>query len=784
MKIKEYQAEETLIIGAEKRSKFSIEENGVMFDILRDKMYSNKIGSIVREIASNSRDANRESGRADKAVSIIITEQYSEALADQYCIVFRDSGVGISPNRMDNVFIKYGASTKRSTDSQTGGFGLGAKTPFAYTDSFYIHTVAVDDEGTKKSYFYNALIDSSGGGDMVLLESEISNEMTGTDIIIPLVESSDRSQFANEAMFYTSLWGDSIDLRGVQQFSERSFTSDDDIINETESFILTKINYWSSSYESKIYALIDGIPYPIDTRKVESYIGEFDGGLDGHGLFLKFDIGEISVTATREGIEYDDATSEAINKKFRVFLSSAKRLFRKELKAMSPLECISGVISTFVKRQDLFSESLFAKTVSGLTLKLLHDSDKENSTILQEISYRGQTLQEIINMYGIGSGMNIGRDFEILQINQDKPEVYSTKGSKNLLKLKDRVIYIMDVRKDKRRNMTIFDEEESSSFVLIRPFGRLVDESLSEDQYRWFDKMVNEFNMDIRFYSEVEKKEIPKGTGGGYEPGATVSCRMRRVTSYSSSEGSSITIEVDRKSKDYTPFMKKGDYLYKVNSLSECTAPYELRQEMPSGNTIYLITERSHRLYLPDVKLYTHETLPEIVEEMKEKRFQDSLSDIDRDLLEQALTLRAQSHRVNRRRRGMAFESGYHTSPLVDVLTLGLYDDSIRRMLKIIYKTIPTPQLILFMAKKSGEILELERFIDRFDLPLREFREEVRVREISDKTLTTARESCSKLVLGMISSTYGNSNMSYKDLPEILEEIVTLKYYRNHEKTA
>ena len=38
---------------------FSIQDTGMIFDILRNKMYSNPIEAICREISCNARDAHR-----------------------------------------------------------------------------------------------------------------------------------------------------------------------------------------------------------------------------------------------------------------------------------------------------------------------------------------------------------------------------------------------------------------------------------------------------------------------------------------------------------------------------------------------------------------------------------------------------------------------------------------------------------------------------------------------------------------------------------------------------
>ena len=95
----------------------------LLFKLLRTSMYSNKIGSIVREITSNCVDAHTEAGVLDTPVEIEYTPQ--DSLTGKHdAITFRDFGPGIDPERMNNVFRKYLSSTKRDSNDQIGGFGL------------------------------------------------------------------------------------------------------------------------------------------------------------------------------------------------------------------------------------------------------------------------------------------------------------------------------------------------------------------------------------------------------------------------------------------------------------------------------------------------------------------------------------------------------------------------------------------------------------------------------------------------------------------------------------
>lgn len=106
------------------------QESGILYDILRSKMYRDPISSIVREIASNSRDANREAGRADVPIKVFFTNSDDEKNYlfdnDSTAINFQDNGLGMTPDRIEDIYLTYGASDKRGTDNLTGGWGLGA----------------------------------------------------------------------------------------------------------------------------------------------------------------------------------------------------------------------------------------------------------------------------------------------------------------------------------------------------------------------------------------------------------------------------------------------------------------------------------------------------------------------------------------------------------------------------------------------------------------------------------------------------------------------------------
>lgn len=310
---------ESDVFGAEKEMDFSIDtESSVIFDILRDKMYTDKIAAVCREVSSNSRDANVEAGRGDVPIKISIVEPFELECISDKSIIFQDNGLGITPDRMADVFVKYASSTKRDTNEQVGGFGLGAKTPFAYSDTFTVITVCdipeivgscqeIELGGKVKrvKFIYTAMIDDSAKGKMILFESEVvpNEEPTGTQIVVPF-NDRDKLKFEKEVHRFTSLWEVKPELSGFDyNYSsiEKVATYDGlfDILKDEERF-----------FYAEFLVSIDGIPYKLDENLFSDKFGDFikEGISDYHPILMPFKTGELGISANREGIHYTEKT--------------------------------------------------------------------------------------------------------------------------------------------------------------------------------------------------------------------------------------------------------------------------------------------------------------------------------------------------------------------------------------------------------------------------------------------------------------------------------------------
>jgi len=306
-----------------KESKYTMDDKELplLFKLLRTSMYSNKIGSIVREITSNCVDSHIEAGVTDVPVEIEYIPQ-DTATGKHESIVFRDFGVGLSPSRMDNVFRKYLSSTKRDSNDQIGGFGLGSKSPFAYTDNFYIST-----KHNGKVYDYLAMIDESGLGSIVSLHEDTTTDRNGTEIIIPIQKSGDIQKFMDEINIQLAYF-DNVRYINMPQLTEN-------VVYHADNFAVSPL---ASAYSS-VHILVGKVPYQITSEEL-SDIRDISVSMG-----LKFDIGDVSVTPSREALEFDDATIEAVRKKFEDAKEEIYRMFVKDS------ESLNGIMDYFTALQ-------------------------------------------------------------------------------------------------------------------------------------------------------------------------------------------------------------------------------------------------------------------------------------------------------------------------------------------------------------------------------------------------------------------------------------------------
>lgn len=156
---------------------FTIDPSGKAFRTLIDKLYSNKVESIVRELSTNAWDAHVVHGNVDQPFNL----HAPNALKPFFAV--RDYGVGMDHETVTNVFTTLFKSTKDKSNDAAGLFGLGAKSPWSICSMF---TVQCFDGRTRRDYA--AAIGPDGRPVLHFAGETVSDEPRGVRVEVPVRE--------------------------------------------------------------------------------------------------------------------------------------------------------------------------------------------------------------------------------------------------------------------------------------------------------------------------------------------------------------------------------------------------------------------------------------------------------------------------------------------------------------------------------------------------------------------------------------------------------------------
>lgn len=298
---------------------FTMEANEFSFRVLSDGLYQNKIGSMVRETACNGLDSHTMAGKVDTPIRIHLPDTYEPWYSVQ------DFGIGLDDLGVRDTFATYFRSTKRTDNSAVGAFGLGSKTPFAYTDAFTI--VAVKD-GRKRQY--SAFIAEDGkpsitnmGGEFseaylhpehnveILDQWDVTDEGNGVTIIVPVTSSSDFYRFRTEVQNQLTFFPVKPEIvNGEVAWKDWSMAGA--YVNLDRVMVGDRA---SAGAFTGLWIVQGPVGYKADVELIKQHVGHDNRELldiVGECGILRFNLGEVEVTPSREGLSYSKRTLNAI----------------------------------------------------------------------------------------------------------------------------------------------------------------------------------------------------------------------------------------------------------------------------------------------------------------------------------------------------------------------------------------------------------------------------------------------------------------------------------------
>ena len=288
---------EVLTSGVTGTEQFKFSNSPIIFKILSDSLYSDKITSIVRELASNARDAHIAAGKGDVPFEIhlpVSNNLFNKADANVFSV--KDYGTGLSEEEIYNLYTIYGESNKRSSNDFIGGFGIGSKSPFAYTESF---TIVSRYNGVKTTY--SAFINSDGFPSITKVFSCETDEENGIEVSFPTKEGDGRnfiSAVKSELSFFSPFPKVNVNC---------DITPKERVLEGKDWFITSERNW--SHYTGRVVALIGEIPYEIKISNLDEqpYITSSYGT-----TYITFPVGSLDLSASRESIAYTERTKNFI----------------------------------------------------------------------------------------------------------------------------------------------------------------------------------------------------------------------------------------------------------------------------------------------------------------------------------------------------------------------------------------------------------------------------------------------------------------------------------------
>lgn len=289
----------------------------MLMQMLSKNLYSDPIGSTVRECASNALDSHRRAG-VNKPIIVGISSNSS----NNYEFTVEDFGIGLDNTDVDQIISKYGKSTKRESEIELGMMGLGFKAPLAYSSSFYF---VCRKDGMERKYM---MYEGEDVNTIDLLYETSTSEDNGVKIIVP-VNYKDKSTFVSkikeQLAYFESVYFD-INLPY------------DNIKNDFSIFRSEHFQYSDLAQDHDMHLCLDNVYYPLDFAKLGISRISLNVG-------LRFGLSDgIFPTPNREAIRYTEEAKAKILAKIELVATHLVTVYNSNIK---DCEDIVGVLTHY-----------------------------------------------------------------------------------------------------------------------------------------------------------------------------------------------------------------------------------------------------------------------------------------------------------------------------------------------------------------------------------------------------------------------------------------------------
>ena len=362
------------VVGDVKEFKTSIDPKNLEFitTLLSSNLYSDPEQSFIREIVSNAWDSHVEAGTTD--VPIIVRFRKD---GDYRHVTIRDYGVGLSPERFQEVYCNIGSSTKRDSNEFIGGFGIGKYSSLACSNTVYITSYY---EGT--AYYY-VMVKSGNSITTNLLMEKPTAEKNGVEVTIKNITNIKPYENALDyIVFFPNVYIDGAEMA--------------DRINGAKLKRFTNFAAASISIDSKL--LLGNVLYPCNKNLLPYDARQFLNKISSTGIVIMFEVGEINITPNRESIIYNTETVKKITDR----IAAAKA----ELDALVDAK-LAKDYDDIVEYHDIMSKGTCYEPVSDTLTQYIGYKVEPKSMTSTKITYKGVDLRGNISSLTTLLGMTL-----------------------------------------------------------------------------------------------------------------------------------------------------------------------------------------------------------------------------------------------------------------------------------------------------------------------------------------------------------------------------------------
>jgi len=258
---------------------------------LRDKIYSDKVLAVVREYISNAYDEHIKYN-----IQQPVKVKLAVGSSPSWIWSVRDYANGLNEHDIRNIFGVYFESTKSNDNSSIGGFGIGSKSFFSYTDTFYVTS---HHNGVMTNY-----VCTLGGGDKGIPLGEIykiSEEPTSEQgiEISGEITSGDVYKFSQTTTKFLKFFSPDANIEYEDNYNDSSLsvtTLQPIHTKRMGDYVINCYDETVSSRLSHVNIRMGGVIYPhkFNTKKTHPFV---------RNIIVDVPIGSMTIPISRESIE-------------------------------------------------------------------------------------------------------------------------------------------------------------------------------------------------------------------------------------------------------------------------------------------------------------------------------------------------------------------------------------------------------------------------------------------------------------------------------------------------